>query len=300
MSNETSISMKGPIKILLIEDNPRMQESLKNGLQGIDSNLQFVAETGNGKKAFEILQVTQIDLVIMDYELEKESRWGVELTKDIVKQFPDIKIIFWSVNTRPVDVERAKAAGAHGYVPKESTDNKVKIAIDKVMRGEESWLDTNPRLKLTVTEIKVMEQLAKGKTNQQVAIALLREKFLHKTKHTVEFADKYKTIDKYMDEVDKLTKKTRLESHTKTVEAHKVNIKNKCEDFFLGKLMEPAIYEFGELENKRNISPEVMAVLKLLADGKKPELIAEALAISVRDVEKIKKKFNPEDISKLF
>lgn len=79
MSDETSISMIGPIKILLIEDNQRMQESLKNGFQGVDSNYQFVAETGNGKKALEILQTTKIDLVIMDYRLEEKDLWGWSL-----------------------------------------------------------------------------------------------------------------------------------------------------------------------------------------------------------------------------
>lgn len=299
--------MKGPIKILLIEDNQRMQKSLKNGLQGIDSNLQFVAETGNGKKAFEILQITKIDLVIMDYELEKESRWGVELTKDIVKQFPDIKIIFWSVNTRPVDVEKAKAAGAHGYVTKESTDIEVKIAIDKVMHGEESWLDKNLRLELTKPEltekeIKVMRQLAKGKSNKQIASALLREEFLGKIEQEEELADKYKTIDEYMDEIpdEAEAEATRFESRTKTVETHLVNIKPKYNGPSRGELIKKAIEEYSELEDKRDISPEVIAVLELLHLEIKPEWIAKTLAISERDVEKIKKKFNPEDISKFF
>lgn len=308
MSDETSISIKGPIKILLIEDNPRMQESLRNGLQGIDSNLQFVAETGNGKKAFEILRATKIDLVIMDYELEKESRWGAELTKDIIKQFTDIKIIFWSVNTRPVDVEKAKAAGAHGYIPKESTDIQIKVAIDKVMDDEEVWLDTNPRLKLTKPELapkerEVMRQLAKGKSNQQIAIVLLREEFLDSTKNEVGFADKYKnkTIDEYMDEIPDKAEFTRFESRTKTVERHLVNIKTKYNNgLSRGKLIKEAIKEYSELEDKRDIPPEEIAVLEFLHYAIKPELIAEALAISERDVEKIKKKFNPEDISKLF
>ncbi|MBK6619266.1 MAG: response regulator transcription factor [Nitrosomonas sp.] len=296
MSDETSISMIGPIKILLIEDNQRMQESLKNGFQGVDSNYQFVAETGNGKKALEILQTTKIDLVIMDYRLEEKDLWGVELTKYIVKQYPDIKIIFWSVNIRSVDVNKAKNAGAHGYMPKESRNIEIKVAIDKVMRGEEVWLDTNSSSNLTKTEIKVMEQLAKGKSNQKIAIALLRKKFLNKTKNEMGFADKYKTIDEYMDEVCDKTGTMRLESQTTTVQTHLVNIKRKCNGLSRGELIREAIDKYSELEDKRDISSEDVAVLELLHYAVKPELIAKTLAISERNVEKIRNKFNPEEI----
>ena len=298
MSYTTPVSIEGSIKILLIEDSLRMQESLRNGLQGIDSNLQFVGVTGNSRQAWEILQTTEINLVIMDYVLEKESLWGVELTKKIVIQFPDIKIIFCSAHTKPVDVKKAKDAGAHGYVPKESTDSEIKIAIDRVMRGEEVWIDsieTSPRIKLTEMEIKVMEQLAKGKSNQQIAIALLREEFLDKTGLEEGFPDRYETIGEYMDEV--LDRYTRLESRTTTVQTHLVNIKNKYGGPSRGQLIRIAIENYGGLENKRPISPEEIAVLESLHYGVAPKQIARTLAISEIDVEKIRKKFDPEDIN---
>ena len=148
--------------------------------------------------------------------------------------------------------------------------------------------ETSPRIKLTEMEIKVMEQLAKGKSNQQIAIALLEKKFLDKTGLEEEFPDRYETIGEYMDEV--LDRYTRLESRTTTVQTHLVNIKNKYGGPSRGQLIRIAIENYGGLENKRPISPEEIAVLESLHYGVAPKQIARTLAISEIDVEKIRKK----------
>lgn len=216
MSNKPPVSIGGLYKILLVEDTEWMGETLINNLQKIDQNLQFAPVAENGRQALETLRASgsEVNLVIMDYKLGERSRWGVELTKDIVKEFPEMKIIFWSTHINKIDLINAKNAGAHGYMPKETTFKDVKDAIDRVMRGEEAWLTENSGKKpieeeLTPMEIKVLTLRASGKSDKQIATFLLEKEFNKKSIDDVAFKDKYKSINEYMDEVHIVTHKRR-------------------------------------------------------------------------------------------
>jgi len=100
MSIETTINT---IKFLLVEDDWRLRDSLLHGLAK-NPKLRCVATADSGQQALVHLRTQEIDLVIMDYALNDHGLWGVELTRDIHKQFPEIKILFWSAHIREVDL----------------------------------------------------------------------------------------------------------------------------------------------------------------------------------------------------
>lgn len=255
------------IRILLVEDHWRMRESIKSGLSKYKS-LQFVAEAENSQEALIHLESEPIDLIIMDYQLTNESLWGVELTKEILKKFPDIKIIFWSVNVREVDIISAMKVGAHGYLSKLETNTKLKEAIDTVLQSGVVWpsdLSTQIRKKkkLSPMKMRVVALLAQGKIFKQIAYELLHDEYDNKIRkfgiqrvlkesgsfeaYLMEKCQKPAGRDEKNGNLDK---KTRWDSRKRTVEGHANSIKK----WFGAKslcMLGKKIIEEGRLEYRR-------------------------------------------------
>lgn len=305
MLTEPSINIEKPIKILLIENEWRMRKSLQEGLAA-DANLQIAAIAENGREALGYLKSQAIDLVIMDYELDDHGLWGVELTKRILDQFSHIKIIFWSAYIRDLDLDRAKEAGASGYIPKTKPDEVLIQAIYKVMSGKVEWISLKDEevigryIKLTRKEIQVMELLAEGKSHGQIAYSFLQAEYKESLrKYGKEKAlEIYGDFDQYMHEVPEekgkmIRTQSRLKGRTRVVEAEIANIKEKLGINKLGELIRMAIDEYLPLEKKRRpfTEEELIVMEKLLVEGMAAEQIAEEYSISKHQVEDIRKKF---------
>lgn len=260
------MSAENLTRILLVEDHWRMRESIRSGLSTYE-NLQFVAEAENSCQAFKHLESKYIDLVIMDYQLTNDSLWGIELTKEILEKYPGIKIIFWSVNTREVDMISAMKIGAHGYLSKEEADGAVKKAIDKVMQGGTIWpSDLESRIekkkKLSPMKMKVTELLFQGKGYKQIAYDLLACEYDKKIKKLGidRVLKEFGSFEKYImqkctysqrnDKKQEECSKTRWDSRKRTVESYAKPIKK----WFGAKslcMLGRKIIEEGRLEYRR-------------------------------------------------
>ena len=291
MSTETSINT---IKFLLVEDDWRLRDSLLHGLAK-NPKLRCVATADSGQQALVHLRTQEIDLVIMDYALNDHGLWGVELTRDIHKQFPEIKILFWSAHIREVDLEQAKEAGANGYVSKDKSDQEVIDAIHRIMRDEQVWviddfnvLDINAENKrLTPMEVKIMELLAEGKQNTQIAYSLLEIEY---RKRVEDLGNEY-VKSSYGDLRDFIDEE-KLKSRTRTVERHFDNIREKLSIRNRSDLFRLAFNEYGKLEIRRTTTEIEIKVLMLLHEEKKNAEIAELISIKIQEVESIRNKFH--------
>lgn len=260
------MSSENITKILLVEDYWLIRKSIKSGLNKYGS-LRFVAEAENSYQALERLESMSIDLIIMDYQLTDDSLWGVELTKEILKKYPKVKIIFWSIHTREVDVISAMKVGAHGYLSKQRTDDEIKVAIDKVMRGEAVWpVDLESKIQkrkgLSPMKMKVIGLLSQGMGYKQIAYDLLIEEYNKKINRfgVDRVLEEFGTFDKYIMQkctfskigVEKLEKrsKTRLDSRKRTVEGYATTIKKWFGAKSLCMLGKKIIQE-GRLEYRR-------------------------------------------------
>ncbi len=260
------MSLENITKILLVEDYWLIRKSIKDGL-GKYENLRIVAEADNSHQALDHLQLMSIDLIIMDYQLNDNSLWGVELTKEILKKYPKIKIIFWSIYTREVDVISAMKVGAHGYLSKQKTDGEIKEAIDKVMQGGAAWpMELESKIKknkgLSPMKMKIIELLSQGMGYKQIAYNLLIEEYNIKIrKFGIDCVlEEFGTADKYI--MQKCTfsrrnaekpgkcSKTRLDSRKRTVEGYATSIKKWFGAKSLCMLGKKIIQE-GRLEYRR-------------------------------------------------
>jgi DNA-binding NarL/FixJ family response regulator len=104
-----------PLRVLLVDDDPAFAELIKcvltlDGAEVLDHAL-------DGAQGVELAYKLEPDVILMDVRMPRMD--GLEATRRIVATVPGARVLVVSSSTDPDDVERAREAGAHGYLPKE-------------------------------------------------------------------------------------------------------------------------------------------------------------------------------------
>jgi DNA-binding NarL/FixJ family response regulator len=163
-----------PIRVLVADDHP----VVRSGLAGViaqQPELALVAEAANGRQALEEFREHQPDVVLMDLRMPEMD--GVSAIEAIRAEFPDARILALTTYEGDVDIHRALEAGARGYLIKDMLLTDVLGAIRAVHRGERvipaavaaKLAVFTPRTDLTNREVEVLELVAKGLSNRDVA-----------------------------------------------------------------------------------------------------------------------------------
>lgn len=194
------------IRILIADDHYVVRMGLV-ALVNTEADMEVVAEAEDGRKAVELFNQHQPDLVLIDSQMPIMN--GVEATIEIRKRAPEARILMLSAYDGDADIRRALDAGVNGYVLKRSTGENLIPALRSVAAGGR-WLSKaaagelslrKSYEQLTPREVQVLEELAKGRANKQVADAL------QISEHTVK------------DHVKKILAKLRVADRTEAVTA---------------------------------------------------------------------------------
>lgn len=170
--------MNQTIHILLVDDHPLVRDGLRARLEAVPY-LQVVAEADGADEALRQAGQCQVDLVLMDINMRGIS--GIEATAQFRQRFPGIAVLILSMHDKIEYVSQAMQAGARGYVLKDAPGKDIVLAIDTVMAGGIYYSAALARQlarplvqdnQLTVREQEVLQQLAKGESNKQIAKAL--------------------------------------------------------------------------------------------------------------------------------
>jgi len=138
-------------------------------------DMEIVGEASDGRQAVELFEKLQPDLVLMDTRMPVKD--GIEASHEICKKHPQARILMLTAFDGDADIRRALDAGAQGYVLKSSTGEKLIPALRSVAKGEH-WmpreiaarLDSKKSFEpLTPREVEVLNELAKGLANKQIA-----------------------------------------------------------------------------------------------------------------------------------
>lgn len=121
--------------ILVVEDQPSMRTALLDFL-GAAFPESVLHEARDAAQALELCGTLQPDVVLMDVQLPDGN--GIELTAQITAQWPAVRVIVISYRNSATCIERALAAGALAFIPKESLDRLLVGAVA-------SALSTSPR-----------------------------------------------------------------------------------------------------------------------------------------------------------
>ncbi|HTB11614.1 MAG TPA: response regulator transcription factor [Bryobacteraceae bacterium] len=208
------------IRILLADDHALVRHGFRMILAA-QPDMEIAGEAGNGKEAVELAQTLKPDVVVMDVTMPELN--GIEATRRLIELSPRSRVLALSMHKDAVYVREILRAGARGYLLKDSADADLLAAVRAVAKGE-GYLSpgvsdavlsdyrrhvTDPLDLLTSREREVLQLIAEGKTNKEIATSLnlsvytveahrgrLMEKLnLHSTGELVRFAVRSGLID---------------------------------------------------------------------------------------------------------
>jgi two-component system, NarL family, response regulator NreC len=176
------------LRVLLADDQGIVRRGMRALLES-EPGVEIVGEASDGQEALRLCAETDPDIVILDVAMPRLN--GIDVAAQARKRRPDLRIIVLSMYADESYVVRALNAGARGYLLKEATDDDLLPAVRAVAAGrsffspavsamlledyvrhlQQRGLEDSYHL-LTDREREVLQMLAEGRTNKEVAAAL--------------------------------------------------------------------------------------------------------------------------------
>ena len=121
------------IKVLVVDDHSIVREGLKYVLEQ-SGEFEVVGQAGDGVEAVRMAAESSPDLVVMDVMMPRKD--GVEACRDIMDSAPETRVVMLTVASEETAVLEAVAAGATGYLQKETDRERLLSTLRGVFRGE--------------------------------------------------------------------------------------------------------------------------------------------------------------------
>ena len=119
--------------VLVVDDHPIVREGVRSLLER-EEEFEVIAEASSHSEALAAVQERAPDVAIIDIALQGAD--GLELTKTIRAQYPQLPVLVVSMHDEALYAERALNAGASGYVMKDVMSDTVVAAVRKVLAGD--------------------------------------------------------------------------------------------------------------------------------------------------------------------
>jgi DNA-binding NarL/FixJ family response regulator len=211
-------------RILIVDDHPMMREGLAQ-LIGNEKDLEVCGQAETGQQAFELVKRLEPGLVLLDISLPDKS--GLDLIKDFQSFFPTLAVLVISMHDEALYAERVLRAGGRGYIMKQEGGKKLMQAIRQVLSGQ---IFVSEKISL-----RILENFS-GRTQPRSAVQSLTDRefevfqLIGQGLATREIAE-------------------RLHLSVKTVEVHRVNMKQKLQIETASQLIRYAV-QWTESEGK--------------------------------------------------
>jgi DNA-binding NarL/FixJ family response regulator len=174
------------ITVLLAEDHRLVREGFR-ALLAAENDIEVVGEASDGRQALRMMAKLRPDVAVMDIAMPSLN--GLEATRQIQKEFPQTAVLILSAHSDDAYVEQVAALGAAGFLLKQTSSENLATAIREVQKGKTFFSPAiSKRLsvrgqkvperegsrkkrgnRLSSREIEVLQLIAEGKPNKQVA-----------------------------------------------------------------------------------------------------------------------------------
>ncbi|MFM8323160.1 MAG: response regulator [Chloroflexota bacterium] len=174
--------MSKPIRILIVDDHTVVRDGL-NALFAAESGMKVVGSAANGAQAVKLVQELQPDVILLDLVMPEMD--GVQATREIRKIMPQARILVLTSFAENHMVFSAIKAGAMGYLMKDTSSDELIQAIRDTYLGrpalgpdiarklmediQDGSAGLDDEAGLTEREVEILQQMALGKTNQDIA-----------------------------------------------------------------------------------------------------------------------------------
>jgi len=176
------------IRVLLADDHTLVRQGFRRMLED-DPEIAVVGEARTGLEAMELCKNLKPDIVVMDLSMPELG--GLEATAEILKENPKIKILILSMFSNDAYIRKAFELGAKGYMLKNAIEVDLNRAVRALAEGQAYFssgishivLDSlrtgsfrddtqDPYERLTLREKEVLQLIAQGKSNKEIAVLL--------------------------------------------------------------------------------------------------------------------------------
>ena len=175
------------ITVVVADDHELFRRGLRQVLED-EGDIDVVAEAGDGEEAVELAREHLPDVVVMDVRMPVRS--GIEATEEIKADVPSCKVLMLTISDDEDDLYQAIKSGANGYLLKEISIEEIGNAVRSVHGGQslispsmaskllnefaamikkEEEKQQAPAPRLTPREMEVLQHVAKGMNNREIA-----------------------------------------------------------------------------------------------------------------------------------
>jgi DNA-binding NarL/FixJ family response regulator len=162
------------IRILSVDDHPLLREGVATIINS-QADMALVAEASNAQEAVRQFREHHPDVTLMDVRLPDAS--GIDAVIAIRSEFPEARVIMLSTFQGDVEIRRALAAGARGYLLKSAAPQELLEAIRQVHAGKKRipsevaahLAEYLGEENLTSREVEVLRLVAAGNRNKEIA-----------------------------------------------------------------------------------------------------------------------------------
>lgn len=165
-------------KVLLIDDHPLMRRGIKQLIE-LDEIFEVVGDAGNGNDGISLALQLDPDLIVLDLNMKGLS--GLDTLKALRNEGVDARIVILTVSDAKNDIFALVDAGADGYLLKDTEPDVLLAQLKRIAGGEVVLSDSikdlllerhsskDPIYSLTDREMDVLQQIATGLSNKQIA-----------------------------------------------------------------------------------------------------------------------------------
>lgn len=177
------------LRVVVVDDHPLVWEGLKAVLES-ERDIEPVGWAGSGREAEQLFPCLQPDIALVDLRLPGE--YGLDIIRKLRPLRQECRFIVLTSFADRDDIRRAMEAGVDGYILKEALPEEMIAALRLVGRGrpyfdpavmqllvQQPQKEDNPLAELTERECEMLQALARGMSNKEIA------SLLHITEHTV-------------------------------------------------------------------------------------------------------------------
>lgn len=171
------------IKILIVDDHPLVRRGINDSICTIEE-FEIVGQSESGEEALLMVREYKPDVLITDISMGEMT--GIMLCKEVSDHYPDTKAIILSMHKDPIYIIKSFEVGAMAYLPKESDDVELQMAIKEVHGGKKYLNEftskilaehliksnTDVDIELTSREEEILGMIVDGHSNKQIGFEL--------------------------------------------------------------------------------------------------------------------------------